>query len=139
MENAKREMLAQKLMDAVNNNDDFCKAFVSAEDAPSVQKVLKENGFDVSLEDVEAIFLDGLNEIKKLKSTAPADVLSEEQLDDVAGGGAIRGTLRFIASGAAAFGYGCLCGLCPAASVGTPYVAVGLAAWTTDGYLKKGW
>lgn len=139
MEQAKKEMLAQKVMEAVNENNDFCKAFIAAEDAISLQKVLNDNGFDVSKEDVEAIFADGLKEILKVKEVAATSELSEDQLDDVAGGGAIRGTLRTVASAAAGFGFGCLCGVCPAASAATPYVVGGLTAWSTAGYMKKGW
>lgn len=83
------------------------------------------------------MFADGLNEILKFKESGPADELSEGQLDDVAGGGFINGTLRLAASSVAAFGYGALCGICPAACAGSPYVAVGLSAWTTAGYVKK--
>lgn len=139
MEQTKKEMLAQKIMEAVNENNDFCKSFVAAEDATALQKVLNDNGFDVTVEDVEAIFADGLKEILAAKENAMAEELSEDQLDDVAGGGFFRGTLRTAASAAAGFGFGCLCGLCPAASVATPYVVGGLTAWSTAGYLKKGW
>lgn len=136
MDQAKKEMLAKKILEAVNENNDFCKAFVAAEDAASLQKVLKSNGFDVTVEDVEAMFAEGLKEILTVKEGAAATELSEDQLDDVAGGGFFRGTLRLVASSAVGFGFGCLCGVCPAAAAATPYVAGGLTAWTTAGYLK---
>lgn len=135
MENIRKEMLAQQIVAEVNNNEEFAKAFVSAEDAAAVQKVLKENGIEVTLEEVEEIFVDGANGILNNQ----ADELAEDQLDDVAGGGAIRGTLRLAVSCAVGFGYGCLCGVCPAAYAGAKYVAGGLAIWTAAGYKKKGW
>lgn len=139
MDKTKKEMLAQEILTAVNENEEFCKAFVSSEDASSLQKVLNENGFNVSLEDVEAMFADGLSEILKVKESAEETELSEEQLDDVSGGGFLRGTLRTIASGAVGFGFGAFCGVCPAAAAATPYVVGGLTAWSTAGYMKKGW
>lgn len=132
-----KQVLAQKLTEAVNENNDFCKAFTQAEDAASLQKVLQANGFEVSVEEVEAMFADGLKEILKIKEEAAGAELSEDQLDDVAGGGFVSGTARLAASAAAGFGYGCLCGVCPAAAAWTPYVAGGLTAWTVAGY--KGW
>lgn len=140
MEQTKKELLTQQILSAVNDNEEFCKAFVSAEDAASLQKVLNENGFDVSLTDVEAMFADGLSEILKFKDSDAANgELSENQLDDVAGGGALRGTLRTVVSAGVGFGFGCLCGVCPAAASATPYVVGGLTAWSASGYLKKGW
>lgn len=123
----------------MNENNDFCKAFVAAEDATSLQKVLNENGYAISVEDVEAMFADGLKEILKFKDEAETTELSMEQLDGVAGGGIIRGILRTVASAVAGFGYGCLCGVCPAAASATYYVAGGLTAWSVAGYRKKGW
>ena len=134
-----KKELTQTLFDAVNGNEVFCKSLLAAEDAASAQKVLNENGFDVTKEDVEAIFVDGLNEILKFKESATVDELSVGQLDNVAGGGFLKGALRTVASAAAGFGFGVVCGVCPAASAATPWVVGGLAAWSTAGYLKKGW
>lgn len=133
MEQQKKEMLAQKLSDALQKNDTFCQAFVSAENAITIQKLLCDNGINVSLNDVEEMYSNGVKEI--LKKNGDGE-LSEEDLNEVAGGGWFRGTLRAVASTAAGFGYGCVCGLIPAAAAGAPYVAVGLATWTTAGYLK---
>ena len=139
MEMTQKELFAQKIMAAVNKDEEFCKALVSCEDAVSVQKVLGAHGIACTTEDVEAIFSDGLQSILKLQESGTAGELGENDLDSVAGGGAIRGTLRLLASGAVAFGYGCLCGVCPAASVAAPYVGGGLTLWTAAGYKKKGW
>ena len=139
MEKHTKEVLAQQIFAMATDNEDFCKALVSAEDAPSAKKVLNENGFPVSLEDVDEIFADGLSEIMKFKDSGAADELSEGQLDDIAGGGAIRGTLRLAVSAGVAFGFGMFCGICPAAAVASPYVAGGLTAWSTAGYLRKDW
>ena len=136
MEQAKKEMLAQKLTEAVNKNDAFCQAFVSAKDAASIQKVLHENGIDVSLNDVEEMFTNGVGEISKAYAEGE---LTEEQMDSVAGGGFFRGTLRFVAGCAVAFGYGCLGGVCPAATAGVSYVVGGVVAFATAGYLRRGW
>ncbi len=135
----KKEMLAQQIFAAINENEEFCKAFVSAENAEAVKKVLAENGFELTLEDIEAIFADGLDEIKTQNDPAKAGELSEDQLDDVAGGGFFKGTLRLAVSCGVAFGYGCFCGICPAAAAGANYVAGGLGIWTAAGYVKKGW
>ena len=139
MEQTKKEMLARKLVEAVNENNDFCKAFVGAEDAASLTKVLNDNGFEFSTEEVEEMFADGLKEILKVKESATTDELDESELEDVAGGGFVRGTLRLVASGAAAFGFGAFCSVCPVAAGASYYVAGGLAAWSTAGYMRKGW
>lgn len=136
MEQAKKDMLAQKLTEAVNRNDAFCQAFVAAKDAASIQKVLHENGIEVSLNDVEEMFSNGVGEINKAYAEGE---LTEEQMDSVAGGGFIRGSLRLVAGCAFAFGYGCLCGVCPAATAGVPYVVGGVTAYATAGYLRRGW
>ncbi len=139
MENAKKEMLAQQLIESVNENGDLCKALVSAEDASSVQKVLAANGFEVTVEEVEAIFEDGVNEIMNTNGSEDNGELSEDQLENISGGGFLRGALRTTASAALGFGYGVFCGICPAASAGAPYVAGGLATWSAVGFKKKGW
>lgn len=136
MTNAKKELLAQKIMASANENGEFIKAFAAVEDATSMEKFLNENGFEVSLEEVEALFAEGLQEILKFKDSATEEELSEEELSDVAGGGFFSGTLRLVASSGAAFGFGALCAVCPAASAASPYVVGGLTAWTTAGYMK---
>lgn len=138
MDIMKKEMIAQRVIEALNNEEAFAKELLAAEDAATAQKVLCANGFEVSVEEVEAIFADGMNEIKKFQNPA-SEELSADQLDDVAGGGVVRGVLRTAASAAAGFGYGLFCGVCPAASAGAPYVAGGLALWSTAGFKKKGW
>lgn len=139
MDKTKKDIISQRIIDAVNNNADFCKAFVAAEDAASVQKVLCENGFDVTLAEVNELFSEGVGEILKFKESGVDGELSEDQLAEVAGGGFFRGALRTVASAAAGFGFGCLCGVCPAAASATPYVVGGLTAWSTAGYMKRGW
>lgn len=133
MDMTTRELLGKKLMDAVEEGNDFAKAFLAAEDAQTLQKVLSENGFALTRAEVEEMFEEGRKHILNAGNEAE---LSEDQLDDVAGGGKIKGTLRFVASCAAGFGYGAFCGICPAAYAGAPYVAGGLAIWTAAGYKK---
>jgi len=139
MDKSKKDIISQQIIEAVNGNTEFAKAFVAAEDAASVQKILCENGFDVTVEDVQALFSEGVSEILKVKESGVNGELSEDQLAEVAGGGFFRGALRTVASAAAGFGFGCLCGVCPAAASATPYVVGGLTAWSTAGYMKKGW
>ena len=129
----KKEMLAQKITAAVTEDQEFYKAFISAEDAAALQKVLQNHGFDFTLDEIDALFRDGASEIVKQSSTGE---LSEEDLDAVAGGGVIRGTARLIVSCGVAFGYGALCGVCPAAYAGANYVAGGLTIWTAAGYMQ---
>lgn len=133
MEMTKNELFSQKFIDAVTNDMDFYKAFISAENPAALQKVLKDHGFEATIEEIEDCFKKGVNEILSNN----ANELSEDQLEDVAGGGAIRGTARLIVSCGAAYGYGCLCALYPPAFSGAKYVAGGLAIWTTAGYKKK--
>lgn len=137
MQKIVKDSLAQRIVDTLAVENGFGRSLMMAQDAVSAQKVFVDNGIEISLEEITSIFNDGLNEILKLKETDLNNELSENQLDNVAGGGFWRGALRTTASMAAGFGFGCLCGICPAASVATPYVVGGLAAWSTAGYLKK--
>lgn len=138
MENAKKEMLKQQIIDEMNSDREFCRAFVSTADAASLQKVLTAHGYEISTEEIEELYAEGVEGILNYSASGEEE-LSEGQLEDVAGGGVVRGTLRFAASCALGFGYGCLCGVCPAAYAGAPYVAGGLAVWSASGYSKKGW
>lgn len=133
MDMMKKELLAQTITAAVTNNEEFYKEFISAKDANSLQNVLHSHGFEFTLEEINDFFSNGVNEILNYNKEGE---LSEEQLDDVAGGGFFRGTARLIVSCGVAFGYGCLCGVCPAASAGASYVAGGLTVWTTAGYMR---
>ena len=133
MEMTKKEMLAQEITAAVTENQEFYKAFISAQDAAALQKVLENHGFDFTVDEVNGLFCDGATEIVKQTSV---DELSVEDLDAVSGGGIFRGTARLIVSCGVAFGYGALCGVCPAACAGANYVAGGLTVWTTAGYMK---
>lgn len=137
MDHMKKEMLSKRIIDEMNNDQEFCRAFVSSADASSLQKVLSDHGYEITTEEIEALYGEGVNGIMNYE--ASGEELSEDQLEDVAGGGFLRGTLRFAASCAVGFGYGCLCGVCPAAYAYAPHVATGLAVWTAAGYVKKGW
>ena len=134
MELTKKELLAQKITASANEDQEFFKAFISAQDAPTLQKVLQDNGFEFSLEEINELGSDGVSGILAHNDGGE---LSEDQLDDVAGGGFIKGTARLIVSAGVAFGYGALCGVCPAASAGAPYVAGGLSVWTAAGYASN--
>ena len=127
------ENITKKITAAVTEDMDFFKAFISAQDAPALQKVLKDHGFELTLDQIEALFASGVNGILDANK---AEELTEDQLDDVAGGGFLRGTARLVVSCGVAFGYGALCGVCPAACAGANWVAGGLTVWTAAGYAK---
>lgn len=131
-----KKLIAQNIMAAMTENEEFCKAFVSAENAADMHKVLTSNGFEVSIEDVNEMFAAGLNEISKFKESGAAGELGEEQLDEVAGGGFWKGAGRTVISFGAAFGMGCLCGLNPALTPVAYKVAFGLAVWSAAGYVQ---
>ena len=136
MTNEKKESLAKKIMTSANENGEFVKAFAAVEDAPSLEKLLNANGFEVSLEEVEALFAEGMQEISKYKDSATDGELSEKELSDVAGGGFILGTFVLAGSSVAAFGWGALCAVCPLAVTATPYVVGGLTVATTAAYMN---
>ena len=72
----------------------------------------------------------------KFQESGASDELSEDQLDNIAGGGLIKGIFRTAVSTATAVGFGAFCGICPAATAATPYVAGGLTAWSALGFKK---
>ena len=127
------ENITKKITAAVTEDMDFFKAFISAQDAPALQKVLKAHGFELTIEQIETLFAGGVSNILDANK---AEELTEDQLDDVAGGGFFRGTARLVVSCGVAFGYGALCGVCPAACAGANWVASGLTVWTAAGYMK---
>ncbi len=138
MDEMGKKLRNQQIADALSTNEEFLKAFVTATDAATAQKVLMDNGFELSLQEIEEMFQTGVKEINKYQESA-SEELSQEQLEEVAGGGKLRGLLRGIVSSAAAFGYGALCAVFPPASAAAPYVVGGLAAYTVAGAMKKGW
>lgn len=129
------EKINQEIADLVSHNEEALKALVSSPDAPAVQKALKDYGIEITLEEVQSLYEEGARGILN----AQDQELSAEDLDDVSGGGFWAGTLSLALSCAAGFGYGCFCGVCPAAYAYAPRVAVGLAAVTVAAYKKKGW
>ena len=133
MEKMNKNMLADKIVASVMEDQEFYKAFIAAQDAPALQKVLQDKGFVLTIAEIENLFVSGAAGILNHMG---AEELDENQLDAVAGGGFFRGTARLIVSCAVGFGYGCLCGVCPAACAGASYVAGGLAVWTAVGYKK---
>ena len=91
MELTKKELLAQKITAAATEDQEFFKAFIGAQDAPALQKVLQNNGFEFTLEEIDEFFANGVDGILAHNGSAE---LTEDQLDDVAGGrlgGAIVG------------------------------------------------
>ena len=90
-------------------------------------------GIDLSLDEVETLIARGQKEIQNCLADGE---LSEESLEDVAGGGRGRCAVRFVASLGIAALYGAACGVCPPLTAGAPAVAVGLTAWCIDGLAK---
>ena len=135
MEKTKQEVLAQQIFTKADSDENFFKALLSVEDAVSAQKLLRENGFDVSLEDVETMHADGQNEISKFKESGTVGELSEEQLDSIPGGGVVRGAIRTGAYFGACLVYGAVCGVCPPAAAGAPYALTAGALWAAAGYV----
>lgn len=131
MKENRKEMLSNQIRAIVEKDEDFVRSLVSCEDAAAVQKLLNARGIESTIDEIDELFRDGMKALR-----AGDDELSEEQLEDAAGGGFWRGTARFAASCAIGFGYGLVCGVCPPAYGGAYYVAGGLAVWTAAGYAK---
>jgi len=130
-------MLIEQIKTLLQSNEEFCVELVKAENAEVAKDILNRYSVEASLEEVEEIFVEGRDNIIKYKEENQGKELSEEELDDVAGGGFWRGTLRLGASSAAAFGYGMACAVFPGLAAGAPVVVGGLTAWTAAGYMKK--
>lgn len=131
MKENRKEMLSNQIRAIAEKDEDFVRAFVSCEDAAAVQKLLNDHGIASTTDEIDELFRDGMKELR-----AGDDELSEEQLENAAGGGFWKGTARFAASCAIGFGYGAFCAVCPPAYGGAYYVAGGLAVWTAAGYAK---
>ena len=128
-----KTMYMQQINELLESDESFVAALLSAEDAEAVQTVFADYGIDLSLDEVETLIARGQKEIQKCLADGE---LSEESLEDVAGGGLGRYLLRGAASCVVAAGFGALCGVCPPAAAATPYVVGGLTAWCIDGLAK---
>lgn len=114
MELTTKELLAEKILAAVKEDNEFGKAFLAAEDVATMQKVLNDNGINVTEADVEALVAEGRENIEK---ASQAGELNADQLDEVSGGGLFRLTSR-IASCASRLALDIFCASCPAGSTG---------------------
>lgn len=128
-----KTMYMQQINELLESDESFVTAMVSAEDAEAVQTVFADYGIDLSLDEVETLIARGQKEIQNCLADGE---LSEESLEDVAGGGRGRCAVRFVASLGIAALYGAACGVCPPLTAGAPAVAVGLTAWCIDGLAK---
>ena len=128
-----KTMYMQQINELLESDESFVTAMVSAEDAEAVQTVFADYGIDLSLDEVETLIARGQKEIQNCLADGE---LSEESLEDVAGGGRGRCAVRFVASLGIAALYGAACGVCPPLTAGAPAVAVGLTAWCIEGLAK---
>lgn len=123
--------LIEKISKAVTEDEAFCKSVASSKSVAEMCGVMASKGFYLTEEEVKAIYNQGISEAEKFKG----DEFTAEQLDEVAGGGIGKGLFFGAVSCAAAFGFGCLCGLCPAVAPLTPYVVGFSATLTTAAFL----
>ena len=143
-ENMFNEQQKTRFEELVLTDDQFLNELIMAKTAEDTREIMLKNGFEVSLDEVHDLIEQGSSVLKK---TMDEGELSDADLEEVAGGGQLRGALRFTAAlGRAAVigaGFGALCAVCPAAAAATPYV-IGYTAltsfdWIMKGYAKKGW
>ena len=127
-----REMFVQEILEKLSHDEAFLQALAAAENAGDARQVLSENGFDMSLEQVEALVAAGEHQAEKFLENGMDCELSEGELEDVAGGGVIRGLIRSKVSKAALFG---LAAIAPRT---IPAAACKLGRWSAEGYAAKG-
>ena len=115
-------------------DESFIREMVAAKTMEQVKVVLQKNGYRLPDEEIALLMQSGK---KNLDATLAEDELTEEMLEDVAGGGKVRGTLRFIASLAAGAVGGFFIGVTGGAAAPGGYLLAGaLTAWTVAGYAK---
>ena len=115
----------------------FVREMVAAKNTEEAQAVLRKNGFTLSDEDLTALAEVGKEPLDEMLKNGE---LSEDELDSVAGGGKLRGTLRLVASLVAAAACGAIVGATGGAATPGAYIVAGvLGTWTLAGYAKKGW
>ena len=137
MTNEIRKMIEEKAL----TDDRFLTNLITAKDIEETQKVLAENGFEFSVEEIRGFCEEGKTLVMEANDEGE---LSEDALEAVAGGGKWRGRLRYalglLGGAALGAGFGAFCAFCPAAAAAVPYVAVGYAGlvtlWVMDGYDK---
>lgn len=118
--------LREKIAEIITE-EEFCAALLMCDDVTKVQALLRENDIEATVEEIEALRADGEAEIETVKNTAK-DELSENDLEDVAGGGKFWRGVGAVAVGAVGgFGLGVVCGVCPAFTPTAYSIATGYA------------
>ncbi len=145
MTNERKEEIRIQLT-ALLEDEAFLTAVLSAGESEKISKVMQENGIKVTPEEIDEFMDSGISQLAEMKESG-SDELSIEDLESVAGGGKLRGALRYalVIGGAVAVGagLGVLVGagalaLGTAYAVGVGYAVIG-GAWTLSGRAKKGW
>lgn len=107
----------------------FSDALVACNRIEQMHALLNENGINITVDEVAEFTAAGGEALKRMD----AGELSAEDLDDVAGGGWFRKTVRFGIVAVGAAGVGFVCGVCPALTpIAYPYAIAG-AYWVSRG------
>ena len=141
----RKDQLKNALMPYMED-EAFMTALMCSSDTTKMCELLSSKGIDVSAEDMDELIQDGYTQLSAYGDQV-GDELSEDQLEEVAGGGKLRGAVRYglVIVGAVAVGaaLGGLVGI-GALAVSTAYL-IGLGyslvggVWTLKGRKKKGW
>lgn len=139
MEKTRKELLQGQIADLLNN-EAFCEAFFRCGNAENVSALLAEYGVEASAGEIDEFVRDGNAALAAMKD-APDGELSEEQLEEVAGGGVwrriARGAVSVVGGAALGFGLGCICGVCPAFTPAAYTIAhayaIGAGVWIATG------
>ena len=128
MNNERKEMLQTSIVELMQN-EDFFEKLADCKTIEETQKCLTDAGVSITLGEVKEFTEFGTETLKNYSS----DELSAKDLDEVAGGGWLRQTGRFLASAAGGAVLGFACGVCPALTPAIyPYVAV-TTLWVAQG------
>lgn len=136
MENNNLETLKNQITEVVQN-EEVCAAMLMCDSAEAVSELLAKNGIVATQEEISALKCEGDASVAKYKASGENE-LSEEQLEDVAGGGKFwRGVAAFAGGAVAGFGLGLVCGVCPAFTPVATKIAVGYSVvagvWVSQG------
>lgn len=128
MNDERKEILQATITDLMHD-EAFCEKLAACKNAEETQQYLTECGINITLEEVAEFTAFGEESLKKYSS----EELSASDLDEVAGGGWVRRSVRFLGAAAGGAALGFACGVCPALTPAIyPYV-IGTSLWVSQG------
>ena len=117
----------EKKLEELMKNEQFVESIMQAESIDGIQSILKEEGIEMSTEEIRASIADGKKALQESGYTSDDGELTEKGLELVSGGGRGMLALTFGATCLAVAGFAMMWSVAPIGAIGMG-VAVGAGA-----------